>query len=234
MPSRTQAATTQGKNTTELKNYRPITHLFTTYMVFTASITNRISNHLLKNGILPEEPKGCQKASRRYNVCLLISKKIVTKKLKRSLGLAWIDYSEPSPACHTPSMPNYHPAVEESVKERMTEMLLFHQGGRFKKGKIRIKWGIFQSDPLPVVWLRLTPLTNMLNKQDQHSVTLLLYMDHLKLVTSEENQLEQSLATIKTFSVDLKWTTTRFYSNLLKIHPFFFFFFTKTETSMKL
>ena len=57
--------------------------------------------------------------------------------------------------------------VEASKKEWKTEMWLYHIEGHIKRGKVAIKWGIFQGDSLsPLLFcLALISLTNMLSKQ---------------------------------------------------------------------
>jgi hypothetical protein len=53
------------------------------------------------------------------------------------------------------------------MRERKTEMCLYHTEGDVKTGKVAIKRGIFQGDSLsPLLFcLALIPLTNMLNNQ---------------------------------------------------------------------
>ena len=80
----------------EVTNYRPITCLSVMWKLFTSIISEEIYQHLDKNGLLPEEQKGCKKRSRGTKDQLLIDKTIIRNCKKRQIGLAmgWIDYKK--------------------------------------------------------------------------------------------------------------------------------------------
>lgn len=73
----------KGKDSKDPKKYRTITCLPTTYKIITAALVNRIYNHLFENGILPDEQKGCRKASKGCKDQFLVSKMIVSVAKKR-------------------------------------------------------------------------------------------------------------------------------------------------------
>lgn len=215
----------KGKDTKDPKNYRPITCLPTIFKVLTAAITNRIYSHLIAHKILPDEQKGCRRASRGCKDQLLLSKMVVStaKKRMRGLGLAWIDYKkafDSVPHSWISTMmqlcgidPIISQFINKSMQTWKTEMLLFYEEGHIQTEPIKIKRGIFQGDSLsPLLFcMALIPLTNMLNSQnigfkldDSTEISHLFYMDDLKLFTKDESQLRLALSTVKEFSDDIR------------------------------
>ncbi|XP_014679346.1 PREDICTED: uncharacterized protein LOC106819213 [Priapulus caudatus] len=119
----------------------------------------------------------------------------MTKKLKRNLGMAWIDYKKAFDSVpHSwilAAIKIYHVSptiiqfMEATMKKWKTEMPLFTQGGCLRTEDISIKRGIFQFDK-------------------HNTISYLLYMAFLKLFTKNEYELEQALVTVKAFSDDIK------------------------------
>nr|XP_054749778.1 uncharacterized protein LOC129255450 [Lytechinus pictus] len=77
-------------------NYRPITCLPILWKLLTGIISEEIYQHLDDQEILPWEQKGCRKGSRGTKEQLCIDKGIMkdSKKRKRNLAMAWIDYKK--------------------------------------------------------------------------------------------------------------------------------------------
>ena len=69
---------------TEASNYRPIACLPLMWKLLSGIFSEKVYNHLLDNHLLPDEQKGCRKASRGTKDQLLIDKQIMkeAKKLK--------------------------------------------------------------------------------------------------------------------------------------------------------
>ena len=195
------------------------------YKVLTALISERLYTHLLANNILPPEQKGCRRSTRGCKDQLLVDKAVIedAKKGKHNLSMAWIDYKKAFDSVpHSwiiaalkmyGASPTIIGFLEAAMREWKTEMQLYHSGGCIKTGRIAIRRGIFQGDSLsPLLFcLSLVPLTNMLNSdnlgyvvQKEHRVSHLLYMDDLKLFAKDDNQLDQELGVVKTFSDDIE------------------------------
>jgi len=78
---------------------------------------------------------------------------------------------------------------------------------------IQIRRGIFQGDSLsPLLFcIALIPLTNELNRADcgnqvhgtERKISHLLYMDDLKLLCSNENDLKNEMCIVQTISKDI-------------------------------
>jgi len=54
---------TKSGDSKEVRNYRPITSLTTTYKTLTGIIAKKISTHLEERSLLPAEQKGCHPGS---------------------------------------------------------------------------------------------------------------------------------------------------------------------------
>lgn len=130
--------------------------------------------------------------------------------------MAWIDYKKAFDSVpHSWIIDSLHiykvsPTIigflERAMRERKTEMQLFYSNGSIKTGKIAIKRGIFQGDPLPsqLFCVSLVPLSNMLNReklgyeiQKSTFINHLLYMDDLKLFAKDDGKLDQELSMVK-------------------------------------
>ena len=212
-------------DTSDPKNFRPITCLPTMYKILTSIITDRIYNFLDKNNILPPEQKGCRKASYGCKDQLLINKMILeeVKTKKRNLSTAWIDYKKAfdsvphSWILKTLEIYKVCPTITSFIAQTMTSwqttMHLYHSQGNLTSRPLQISSGIFQGDSLsPLLFcLALAPLSAMLNMStygyrtgtNQEHITHLFYMDDLKTYAKDDNQQAGLLNIVKTFSDDI-------------------------------
>jgi len=210
--------------TTNPKNYRPITCLPTTYKTLTSIIVERIYTFLETQKLLPPEQKGCRRHSYGCKDQLLINRMIMedNKKRKTNLSTSWIDYRKAFDSVPhswiTKTMEIYKlsPTMIKFMRHSMnmwkTTMVLNHSNGTIKTGEINIRSGIFQGDSLsPLLFcLSLAPLSTMLNiegcgyKIRGHKINHLFYMDDLKLYGKDDRDLEKLLVTVKTFTDDIK------------------------------
>ena len=80
--------------TTNAKNYRPITCLSTTYKILTSILTDRMYEFMEANKLFPLEQKGCKKGSYGCKDQLLINHMLKEncQRNHQSLSMAWIDY----------------------------------------------------------------------------------------------------------------------------------------------
>ena len=68
------------EETTDSKNYRPITCLLTTYKLLTSIMAERVHKYLEENKIFPLEQKGCRKGSCGCKDQLLVDRMIMENK----------------------------------------------------------------------------------------------------------------------------------------------------------
>ena len=205
------------------KNYRPITCLPTTYKILTAILSNRIYNHLQENQILPEEQKGCRKGSRGCKDSLLISQMIVkhAKKIKNNLNITWIDYRKAFDsiphAWIIRVMEIYKVCdvivrfIQQSMLQWNMIMMLMHEKGCLKTGKISVRRGIFQGDSLsPLLFcMALIPLSKSINdarlgyELEKEQISHLFYMDDLKIFSKDHKSMQMCVSIVEKFSRDI-------------------------------
>ena len=87
---------TKCEETTDPKNYRPITCLPTTYKLLTSIMAEGVHKHLEENKIFPLEQKGCRKGSYGCKDHLLVNRMIMQKMKSRAQNpsTTWIDYKK--------------------------------------------------------------------------------------------------------------------------------------------
>jgi hypothetical protein len=80
----------------EVRNYRPVTCLTTTYKTLTGKKSKGISTHLEEQRLLPAEQKGCHRGSKVCKDQSMMSKAICKKRRRRNknLRIACIDYQK--------------------------------------------------------------------------------------------------------------------------------------------
>ena len=213
----------KSSETTNPKNYRPITCLPTIYKVLTSILSDRILAHLEMHDLLPTEQKGCKKGSYGCKDQLLINKMILEdcSNHKKNLSASWIDYRKAfdsvphSWIVKALEIYNINPKIINfltwSMKEWKTTMCLTHSRGTLESRAIKINRGIYQGDSLsPLLFiLSLAPLSELLNataygyKVNTRKYSHLLYMDDIKLYSANETQQKGLLQTVKKFSDDI-------------------------------
>jgi hypothetical protein len=157
---------------------------------------------------------------------VLISKAIFedSKKRKKNLSIAWIDYQKVFD-----SVP--HGWIEKSVEllgvnnkiinfckssmKKWNTRLKFKTSQELLQSRlIKINGGIFQGDSLsPILFcIALIPITNELNRSNygyqihgtERKISHLLYMDDLKLIGRSEEELTNEIQIVKTLSNYIK------------------------------
>lgn len=80
--------------TTDPKNYRPITCLPTVYKLFTSVVACTIYDHIAQHNVLATEQNGCRKDARGCKELLITHKIVCTqvKKKQRNVSIGWVDY----------------------------------------------------------------------------------------------------------------------------------------------
>jgi len=209
--------------TTNAKNYRPITCLSTTYKILTSILTDRMYAFMEANKLFPLEQKGCKKGSYGCKDQLLINRMLMEncQRNHRNLSMAWIDYRKAFDSVPhgwilkaleifklSPTIINF---LQHSMGLWNTNLRLTHANGMTNTENLRIKCGIFQGDSLsPLLFcISLIPLSIQLNNAGcgyqimGKSINHLFYMDDLKLFARNDNELTGLLDTVKKFSDDI-------------------------------
>lgn len=216
----------KSKNTSEPKNYRPITCLNTIYKTLTGIIADRITKHVVNANIMPTEQKGCSRGSFGCKDQLLCSKAIIEdcQKYKKNLVLGWIDYQKAFDSVpHSwliEALELIGTAKEvisfckESIKTWRTTIHLKLPDSELQTRPMQIRKGIFQGDSLsPLLFcIAMAPLSRLINElkvgykitNANRPISHLIYMDDLKLVCSSKAQIRRSLEAVKDFSDSIK------------------------------
>ena len=211
--------------------YRPICCLNTTYKLFTGLLADSIYDHLSSGNFLEEEQAGCKKRCLGTKDQLLINKSILedSKKRKRNLSMAWIDYRKAydsvphSWIIQCMELYKIHPVIKKIMAAHIqmwqTTITLNHDKGKTIIPDVRVKKGIFQGDSLsPLLFcLAIDPLSKLLKQckgaynlskgrklDPAQNINHLLFMDDLKLYAGSDHDLGQLLGVVKTFSNDIK------------------------------
>ena len=209
--------------TTNAKNFRPITCLSTTYKILTSVLTDRMYTFMEANKLFPLEQKGCKRGSYGCKDQLLINRMLMEncQKNHRNLSMAWIDYRKAFDSVPhgwilraldifklSPTIINF---LQHNMRLWTTNLRLTHANGTAKTDSLRIKCGIFQGDSLsPLLFcISLIPLSIELNNAGYgyqimgKSINHLFYMDDLKLFARNDSELTGLLDTVKHFSDDI-------------------------------
>ena len=211
------------EDTSNPKNYRPITCLSTTYKALTSILTERTYNYMEQNELFPKEQKGCRRGSYGSKDQLLVNRMILESchRGRRNMSTAWIDYKKAfdsvphSWIIKSLELFKLSPVVVEFLRHNMTlwntDIHLSHPNGVITARDINVNCGIFQGDSLsPLLFcISLIPLSTELNKTGygykikEQKINHLFYMDDLKLYGKNDNELEGSLKTVKKLSDDI-------------------------------
>ena len=205
-------------------NYRPITCLPVIYKIMTSIITFRMGHHINANNLIPEEQKG--NASKTFGTIdqLIINKMIMedAKTRKKNISTAWIDYKKAFDSVphdwiidtlkiHQFDDITMH-FIETTMKNWKISINLPFCDGQINTDPFSIKTGMFQGDSpsgllfilslLPLSWL--LKRSNLGYRLSKHVISHLLFMDDLKLYSSNDNQLRRMVNIVKTFSDDIR------------------------------
>jgi len=209
----------------EVRNYRPITCLTTMYKTLTGIEAKRISTHLEEQSLLPAEQKGCHPGSKGCKDQLMISDAIYEdcRRRNKNLSVAWIDYQK---AFDSVPYSRVEKSIELvgvnskivrfcklSMEKENTKLILKTKQEVMQLQPFQIRRGIFPGDSLsPLLFcIALIPLTNELNRADygyqvhgtERKISQLLYMDDLKLLGRNENDLKNEMKIVQTISKDI-------------------------------
>jgi len=212
-------------NTSDPKNYRPITCLPTMYKLLTSILTNRLYHHFDTNKILAPEQRGCRRECYGCRDLLLIDKMILEDchMHKKKMSTMWIDYCKAYDSVpHSwiiESLKLYKVApdlvlfLERCMSSWNTQVFMVTETDSVDIGKVSINCGIFQGDSLsPLLFcIALNPLSSELrasntgykpssgNMRFSHS----FYMDDLKCYARDETELSTQLCIVEQFSSDI-------------------------------
>jgi len=193
------------------------------YKTLTGIIAKSISTHLEEQSLLPTGQNGCHPGRKDCKDQLMISKEIYEdcRRRKKNLTIAWIDYQKAFDSV-------LHSLFEKSIElvgvnskivrfcklsmEKWNTMLFFKTKQEVMQAQpIQIRRGIFQEDSLSqlLFCIALIPLTNELNRADceyqvhgtERKISHLLYMDDLKLLGRNENDLKNEIKIVQKIKI---------------------------------
>ena len=214
-------------DSTQPKNYRPITCLNVLYKLWSSCLTHLITGHCQSLQILHPSQKGCAPGQFGCIDHLLLNSRVwhQVKSKNRSLSIAWLDIKKAYD-----SVPHnwilcclrlyrFHRVIIQCVEHLLllwqtTLYLQLPSTNPVRVASMSIKCGIFQGDTLsPLLFcIALNPLSMLLDPLSGYQVapdqqlTHLLYMDDLKLFARNDTQLHILLRTVKMFSDDVGLT----------------------------
>ncbi|CAK1593322.1 unnamed protein product [Parnassius mnemosyne] len=213
-------------NTTEPKNYRPITCLSTVYKLITAILNNKIYKHLENNNILSTAQNGCRKGSRGCKELLLIDTAICRQvfRNRKNMSAAWVDYKKAYDSVPHSWLKRVLEIykIDDKICKFLSKLMgqwntILNLPGKWQSSSIdsiNIKRGIFQGDSLSPTWfcLALNPLSTVIEesglgfrfRKENSPISHLLYMDDLKLFTSKESELLLLLKLTHSFNNDIR------------------------------
>ncbi|CAK1584157.1 unnamed protein product [Parnassius mnemosyne] len=213
-------------NTTEPKNYRPITCLSTVYKLITAILNNKIYKHLENNNILSTAQNGCRKGSRGCKELLLIDTAICRQvfRNRKNMSAAWVDYKKAYDSVPHSWLKRVLEIykIDDKICKFLSKLMgqwntILNLPGKWQSSSIdsiNIKRGIFQGDSLSPTWfcLALNPLSTVIEesglgfrfRKENSPISHLLYMDDLKLFTSKESDLLLLLKLTHNFNNDIR------------------------------
>ena len=202
-------------------NFRPISCLPLKWKLLTGMIAEEMYGFLEREKLLPEEQKGCRKRSSGTKDQLLIDKTVLRdcKKRKTNLAMAWIDYKKAfdmvphSWILECLELFGIAENVRKFMWNSMRSWKLELTSSGESLGDVHIQRGIFQGDSLsPLLFvLCMIPLTLTLRKvaasyewgNKEFRINHLLFMDDLKLFTTNQDQIDPLVQTANFFNEDI-------------------------------
>jgi len=195
------------------------------YKTLTGITTKRISTNLEEQSLLPIEQKGCHPGSKGCKDQLMVSKAIYEdcRRRNKNLSIAWFDYQKAFDSVPHSWVEKSRALVEVNSKTvKICKLFMVKLNTRlFLKTKQevmqsqlnQVRRGIFQGDSLsPLLFcIALIPLTNELNRVDcgyqvhetETKISHLLYMDDLKVLGRNKNDLKNEIKIVQTISKDI-------------------------------
>ena len=206
---------------TVASNYRPIACLPLMWKLLTGVFAEKMYDHMLNEGLLFDEQKGCRKKSRGTKDQLLIDRAVLkeARLKKRCLAMGWIDYRKAYdmvPHSWIVEMMDMA-GVADNVKGLLCGSMaswktLLTSNGEVL-GEVDIRRGIFQGDSLsPLLFvLCLSPLSLLMQREvagyrfgsRKKKLNHLLFMDDLKLFGRSERELKDLVEVVRIFSKDI-------------------------------
>ena len=206
-------------------NYRPIACLSVIYKILSSIVTSGMSYHINANKIIPNNQKG--NASNTYGtieqpiISKMVMDNVKTKQL--NISTAWIDYKKAFDSVphdwiietlkihkFDPIRTNY---LRKTMNKKKISLQLNHQDGQIKTDHFSINTAIFQGDSpsgllfiqflLPLSWLFNTSNTGYKIIRQGDIISHLLFMDDLKLLAANDNQLASIIRIVNKFSDDI-------------------------------
>ena len=209
-------------------NYRPIACLPLMWKLLTGIFAEQLYDHLHRNGLLPNEQKGCRKNSRGTKDQLLIDREILreARRKKRHLAMVWIDYRKAydmlphSWLLESLSLVGCANNIHTLIKGSMPNWKTVLTAGGQVLGEVAIRRGIFQGDSLsPLLFVVAMIPMSMLLKREKMGYRLggqtgqgtetgcrinhLLFMDDLKIYGANWEEAKNLTEIVQKFSADI-------------------------------
>ena len=183
-------------------------------------LADEIYDYLEKKMLLPEEQKGCRRKSKETDDLLFIDKMILREvpMRKKNLSVAWIDYKKAfdmvphSWIVECLGMVGVSEQIKLFLSESMKAWRVDLTCNNQYLGRVDIKRGIFQGDSLsPLLFVLLLFYYVISDKSEsayqfsstKEKITLLLFIDDLKLYAKNEKGLDSLVQRLRIFSDDI-------------------------------
>ena len=188
------------------------------WKILTAQIREEIYYSLTTRRLFPEQQKGCRKEYRGIAALLYIDQHTLNKSKTRrkNLPMVWIDYKKAYDMVLQSWIINclkMYKISDEGINFiEKTWRVKLTAGGR-SLAEAKIQRGIFQGDALsPLLFIIvMIPLNHILRKctagyklsRLQEKINHLMYMDNVKLLAKNENELETLLHAVRKYSKNM-------------------------------
>ena len=214
----------KGGDTTQPKNYRPITCLNTLYKTFTGILNENTLSEIAPIWQEISEQRGCKRGLAGCKENLLVDRTICSDSVhyKRNLSMAWVDYRKAFDTTNHQYLTvllkclQVHSSTRRCLTDLMglwrTRFSITSGGKKVLTDYIQFRRGVFQGDSLsPLLFcISLLPLSVELRQMSgymagppncrTHRVTHLFYMDDLKVYASIESRHQQTLEVVLSFT----------------------------------
>ena len=203
------------------ENFRPITCLPLMWKLLTRIISEDMYCFMETGNLLPEEQKGCRKKSRGTKDQLLIDKTILKdcRKRRANHAMACIDYRKAydfvlhSWILECLNMLGIPDNVRSFLDKSMKKWKLLLNSNWSDLCEVDVNRGIFKGDSLsPLIFvICMIPLSLLLRKvkasyewgREEFKLNHFLFMDDLKSFGKIDDQIDNLVQTVFTFSEDI-------------------------------